>query len=90
MSSESDAARLKARVARIQALVASLPDLDARSDDEIIGYDERGLPAEEHSALRETLEVLSSSAQLERIQTGLRELAEGETASFEDIFGEPL
>ena len=45
MSREPNAARLKARVAQIQALVASLPDLDSRSDDEIIGYDERGLPA---------------------------------------------
>jgi antitoxin VapB len=44
VSSKPDTARLKARVARIQTLVASLPDLDTRSDDEIIGYDERGLP----------------------------------------------
>lgn len=34
---------LRAEVARIQAFVASLPDLDSRTDDEIIGYDEFGL-----------------------------------------------
>ena len=44
VSSKPDTARLRARVARIQALVASLPDLDTRTDDEIIGYDEHGLP----------------------------------------------
>jgi antitoxin VapB len=31
-------------VAKIQAFVASLPDLDSRTDDEILGYDEFGLP----------------------------------------------
>lgn len=31
-------------VERIQAFVASLPDFDARSPDEILGYDEFGLP----------------------------------------------
>lgn len=31
-------------VNRIQEFVASLPDLDGRSADEIIGYDESGLP----------------------------------------------
>lgn len=32
-------------VASIQALVSSLPDLDVRSAEEILGYDEFGLPA---------------------------------------------
>ncbi|HEU0052018.1 MAG TPA: type II toxin-antitoxin system VapB family antitoxin [Longimicrobium sp.] len=32
-------------VAAIQAFVASLPDRDRRTDDEILGYDEFGLPA---------------------------------------------
>ena len=36
---------LLAEVAEIQAFVAALPDLDARTPDEILGYDERGLPA---------------------------------------------
>ena len=36
---------LLAEVAEIQTFVAGLPDLDARSPDEILGYDERGLPA---------------------------------------------
>ena len=31
-------------VAEIQAFVASLPDRDARPPDEILGYDELGLP----------------------------------------------
>ena len=44
VSAKPDAARLKARVSRSQALVASLPDRDRRSDDEIPGYDEYGLP----------------------------------------------
>lgn len=30
-------------VARIQRFVASLPDLDTRSPDELLGYDENGL-----------------------------------------------
>ena len=46
--------------------------------------------AEEHEALLETLEVLSDSAAMERIRTGLDELAAGETVSFEDVFGEAL
>jgi antitoxin VapB len=45
VSTRPDARRLKARVARIQALVASLPDLNTGSDDEILGYDDHGLPA---------------------------------------------
>ncbi len=32
-------------VAEIQRFVADLPDRDARTADEILGYDERGLPA---------------------------------------------
>jgi antitoxin VapB len=35
---------LDAEVAGIQAFVASLPDRDSRSPDEILGYDARGLP----------------------------------------------
>lgn len=33
-----------ADVERIQTFVASLPDLDTRSADEMLGYDEFGLP----------------------------------------------
>lgn len=32
-------------VRRVQDLVRSLPDRDARSQDEILGYDDRGLPS---------------------------------------------
>lgn len=39
-----DEKALLARVRAIQAELARLPVLDARSPDEIIGYDERGLP----------------------------------------------
>lgn len=35
---------LLADVAEIQEFVASLPDLDTRSPDEILGYDKHGLP----------------------------------------------
>ena len=35
---------MDAEVAEIQAFVASLPDRDARTDDEILGYDAFGLP----------------------------------------------
>lgn len=31
-------------VRRVQDLLRSLPDLDTRSADEILGYDDRGLP----------------------------------------------
>ena len=41
---DEDAAVLLAEVARIQALVASLPGLDRREADEILGYDDFGLP----------------------------------------------
>jgi antitoxin VapB len=36
---------LMAAVAEIQDFVAALPDRDCRSADEILGYDEDGLPA---------------------------------------------
>lgn len=48
------------------------------------------MSAEEHDALLETLEILSDSDAVQRIRTGLDELARGETVSFEDVFGEPL
>jgi antitoxin VapB len=35
---------LLAEVREVQELVAALPDLDTRHPDEILGYDERGLP----------------------------------------------
>ncbi len=38
------AAGLEAAVAEIQDFVAALPDRDCRSADEILGYDEHGLP----------------------------------------------
>jgi antitoxin VapB len=37
--------RLHADVNDLQAFVASLPERDTRSDEEILGYDEYGLPA---------------------------------------------
>jgi antitoxin VapB len=37
-------ARLHAEIADLQAFVAALPDLDTRDADEIVGYDEFGLP----------------------------------------------
>ena len=37
-------AGLEAAVAEIQDFVAALPDRDCRSADEILGYDEHGLP----------------------------------------------
>jgi hypothetical protein len=36
---------LRADIADIQESVASLPDLDTRSPEDIIGYDEAGLPS---------------------------------------------
>jgi antitoxin VapB len=39
------AAGLGDAIARIQERIAQLPRLDERSDDEILGYDERGLPS---------------------------------------------
>lgn len=44
LAHEEDAAVLIIEVGRIQSLVASLPELDARGADEIIGYDDFGLP----------------------------------------------
>ncbi|MEO7501333.1 MAG: type II toxin-antitoxin system VapB family antitoxin [Gemmatimonadaceae bacterium] len=38
-------ARLLYDIGQIQDLVASLPDRDKRSPDEVIGYDDFGLPA---------------------------------------------
>ena len=38
-------ARLREDIARMQQRIARLPVLDERSDDEILGYDERGLPS---------------------------------------------
>jgi len=35
---------LLAEVRQVQSLVASLPDRDTRAPDEILGYDELGLP----------------------------------------------
>jgi hypothetical protein len=37
-------ARTHAQVADIQQFVRSLPDRDTRSPDEILGYDDTGLP----------------------------------------------
>jgi hypothetical protein len=39
------AAGLGDEIARIQERIAQLPRLDERGDDEILGYDERGLPS---------------------------------------------
>lgn len=39
-----DRARVRAAVADIQEMVASLPDRDTRPPEEILGYDEHGLP----------------------------------------------
>lgn len=40
-----DMNRLHADIAEIQAFVASLPDRDTRLPEDIIGYDEAGLPS---------------------------------------------
>ncbi len=37
--------RIKAEVEEITAHFASLPILDNRTDDEILGYDEKGMPS---------------------------------------------
>lgn len=42
---EADAEALMNEVAEIQHFVAELPDRDTRTPDEILGYDESGLPA---------------------------------------------
>lgn len=41
---KKDIAKVRAAIAEIQAHFAGLPVLDDRSPDEIIGYDENGLP----------------------------------------------
>jgi antitoxin VapB len=45
VSRESDRAVLQSSIARIQSFVASLPSRDARTPEEILGYDEFGLPS---------------------------------------------
>ena len=42
---EQEIARKLARIREIQEHFASLPVLDSRSADEILGYDENGLPS---------------------------------------------
>lgn len=48
------------------------------------------ISVDEHAGLRESLEILSDSAAMERIRTGLAELARGDALSFEDTFAEPF
>jgi antitoxin VapB len=43
-SRSSDVSLLLAEVAEIQRFVAELPDRDLRTADEILGYDDAGLP----------------------------------------------
>ena len=45
LAREKANARKMARIREIQEHFASLPVLDDRSDDEILGYDENGLPS---------------------------------------------
>jgi antitoxin VapB len=45
VSRKQDMSALKRGVARIQDLVAELPERDGRTPDEILGYDESGLPS---------------------------------------------
>ena len=40
-----DAERMRRRLDRLRAQIAAMPVLDGRTPDEIIGYDEHGLPA---------------------------------------------
>lgn len=42
---KGDREQVRAEIRRIQARVAALPVLDERTPDEIIGYDEHGLPS---------------------------------------------
>ena len=42
---KGDLDQVRAEIRRIQARVAALPVLDDRTPDEIIGYDEHGLPS---------------------------------------------
>lgn len=44
IESPRDRDALKADVAAIQAFVASLPDIDSRTPEAIIGYDDFGIP----------------------------------------------
>lgn len=41
---DGDEARLLREIATIQDFLAALPDRDTRSAEEILGYDEQGLP----------------------------------------------
>ncbi|MCY7272065.1 MAG: type II toxin-antitoxin system VapB family antitoxin [Sphingomonas bacterium] len=41
---KKDIVKIRAAVAEIQTRWAAAPDLDSRSADEILGYDENGLP----------------------------------------------
>jgi antitoxin VapB len=43
-SGRKRSARLREEIARMQERIARLPALDPRTDEEIIGYDEHGLP----------------------------------------------
>lgn len=45
LAKQQEIARVLAEVREIQERVASLPVLDPRTPEEIIGYDENGLPA---------------------------------------------
>lgn len=45
LEKQREIARVLAEVGEIQRRVASLPVLDPRTPEEIIGYDENGLPA---------------------------------------------
>lgn len=45
VSREADRALRRSSVTRIQNMVASLPERDGRTPDEILGYDEFGLPS---------------------------------------------
>ena len=44
LARQEEITRVRARIKEIQRRVAALPVLDPRSPDEIIGYDENGLP----------------------------------------------
>ncbi len=46
------------------------------------------VPVDEYQALEETAEILSDAATLEAIQTGLDELARGDTIELEDLRSE--
>ena len=44
LSAGKTSPRIIAEIRKVQAYVAGLPDQDVRSADEIIGYDDNGLP----------------------------------------------